>query len=536
MANVTIDPLGGIYTRKGWECWNDEELMVDPATWDPRRAYMTQLHDGTDLAYIAANGKLWMSTSGTAFTDSGAVCQARSHMADFATFGDETYVACGWNQPTRRRRGALALDPATALGSLSPGNSNDDYLNPVHGVFPRAELVEAHAGYAFVAYTGEVGVDYPNRIRWSHPTSQDDWAADDFLDIEIGGSHISGLMSYEDHLLIFKPDSVWALYGYNADSWQLIQKTSTIGARGPQGITRNEGAVIFYSPSDRGAIYAYSGEEPREISVPIQRALESIIDPDLVWVGWAARRLWVTLPWNYAGPTDDSAGAFVFDPAVGEGAWTFFTSGAGSLGPLMAGSNIDSNTRPMGVLRDTEHPCVVRFDALDVAVDRVAGVSVIGAAGADPWNVPILLTNTGNALIALGMPGDIPFRTFYRTPWLTAGWPTRKKSWRRPDFICRRTERDHRLQVQSFRDYEEVSPRRSSLVEIFTAGAGTRWGEFDWNDGARWGTGAVAGASIRRGSSFGMCRSLQLRLASMTPGARWGIDAIVMKYVMRRLR
>jgi hypothetical protein len=37
-----------------------------------------------------------------------------------------------------------------------------------------------------------------------------------------------------------------------------------------------------------------------------------------------------------------------------------------------------------------------------------------------------------------------------------------------------------------------------------------------------------------RGGSLGLCKSLQVRIVGITPGARWGIDAIVMKLVMRR--
>jgi len=235
----------------------------------------------------------------------------------------------------------------------------------------------------------------------------------------------------------------------------------------------------------------------------------------------------------------------VFDTTVGDGAWTYYYSAAGSLGPLISGSNIDSQTRPLGVLRATDYPSIVRLDERPGAADDLlTAEAVIGAtSGSDTWDIPMIVTDTGDAILASGSHGTIPFHSYYRTPWLTAGWPTRKKSWRRPDFVCRRTEADHRLRVESFRDYEERNARRQSIVEVFTGG-GTVWGHFDWTPGdpahpdapPRWGDGAVEGGAIRRGSSFGMCRALQLRISSLTPGARWGIDAIITKYVMRRFR
>lgn len=534
MANITIDPLGGIYTRPGWEIWNDEELPVDVEDWDPRRAYMRQLSDGTDLMFIATNGIILMTSGTTEFTEATDIaCGAVTHLADFAAYGDITLIACGREFPSCQRIGTGAV---TEIVAASAGNWNDDYTTPVHGVFPRAELVETHAGYAFVANTEENSVDHPNRVRWSHPTSYDDWAENDYIDVGLGGSHITGLMSYEDHLLIFKPDGVWALYGYNLESWQLIQKSSTIGAVGPQGITRSETMAFFYSASDRGGIYAYNGERPVEISEQLRRAFADLISPELLWVGWVGRRLWVTVPWTYDGPTADDSAAFVFDPSVGNGAWTYYYSRAGGIGPIVGGSNIDSQSHPLAVLRNTETPCVVRLDALEIASDHVSSVAVIGASDmVDDWDLEALMTIEGAEIIADGSPGLDHFPTYYRTPWLTAGWPTRKKSWRRPDFVVRDFEVPHRIRVQSFRDYEEANARRQSVVEVTSPG-GAIWGDFDWGDGTEWGTGNVTGSSIRRGSSFGMCRALQLRLSGITCGARWGVDSIITKLVLRRFR
>jgi hypothetical protein len=552
MNNISIDPLGGIYTRLGWQRWSTDIVPADTA-WDPRRAYLSQLGDGTDVIYVAANSKVFSSNVGTTFTDLGLAAQGNPHMADFASYGDDTYIALGRNQQMARRRGTTAPTLLTAPGF------NDDYLNPVGGKAPKAECVEAHSGYLFVANIVDTGVTCPNRIRWSHPTSPEDWAQADYIDLSIGGNYISALMSYEDHLLIFKPDGIWALYGYNSESWQLVQKSSTVGARSPQVVTRNESAVFFYSASDRGGIYAYTGERPVEISEQLRYALEQLIHPELVWVGWVARKLWVTLPWTYTGPTMNNVASFVFDPSLGQGgAWMYYMSRAGSLGPIVAGSNTDTQLRPMGVLRSIETPCVVRLEALDRPADEVWAMSVLGYNNPDllpPDNEGFLTTGADEEIILGGQAGDQAFETYYRTGWITADWPTRKKSFRRPDFICRITGTDHELQVRSFRDYEELQAKRQHTVYV-PAGApvgpaGTPgqaaaiWGHFRWDDGTLWnqegdppvpGVGQKQGATIRRSSSFGLCRALQLRVAGLTPKAKWGVDAIIVKIVMRRFR
>jgi hypothetical protein len=442
MENIAIDPLGGIYTRLGWQRWNGPDIVPEGTAWDPRRAYMVQLADGTDVIYVAANNKIFwaLAPAGGTFADLGVTVACTPHMADFASFGDDVYIAAGRNNQTILRSGTAAAAPMLAPGA---GSWNDDYLNPVGGKMPATELIEAHAGYIFVANIKEDGLDFRTRLRWSHPTSPGDWAQADFIDIDIGGSHISGMMSYEDHLLIFKPDSIWALYGYDAESWQLVQKSATIGAATPQSISRSETAVFFFSGSDRGGIYAYSGERPVEISEQLRYAMENIANTDLIWVGWVGRKLWVTLPWTYAGPTNDNAAAFVYDPTIGEsGAWMYYTSSAGSIGPIVAGSNIDSMLRPLAVLRATETACVVRLYAIDRAVDEIWQMAVLGftvPSDPPPDNLGFIVTGNDEEIIMDGMPGEEAFHTSYRTPWITGGWPQRKKSFRRPDFICRYT-------------------------------------------------------------------------------------------------
>jgi hypothetical protein len=533
--NVAVDTLGGIYSRRGWERWNTNDLWdpdVEGEEWNPRRAYMHSLSDGTFVTYVAANEKLFGSDGSNALADLGLACAANTHLADFASLGNDIYIARGRHLSCYTRHGSdtpVELTPSTA------GNWNDDYTTPIGGYMPQAELVEAHAGYVFVANITEDGVEFPNRIRWSHPTSPGDWAQLDYIDILAEGDRITGLMSFQDHLLVFKSDGLWAIYGYDAESWQVIKKSTTSGAPGPQAVTRSETAVFYYSGSDLGALFVYQGEVPQEISSGLRRSLGEINRPELVWVGWLGRKLWVTVPWDYTGPQEDSTGVFVFDPAVGEtGCWMFYASRAGGLGPLVGGSNIDSSAHPMGVMRNSEFPRIVLLDSIeDRAWDLVSDFAVLGASGADPWNLPALVTDTGDMIIASGMPGVQPYETIYRTPWLTAGWPTRKKSFRRPDFVCRRTGLTHQLRIQSFRDYEEINPRRQHTMQIDSQGI-SLWGEFDWGEGQLWGSGRTTGNKIVRGGSFGLCKALQVRIAGLTPGARWGIDAIIMKLVMRR--
>ena len=557
MLNISIDPLGGIYTRRGWNRWS-ADIVPDGEPWDPHRAYLIQFADGVDMVYVAANNKVFWSEPDGTFHDLGITVDAIPHMADFDAFGEDVYIAGGKSRQMVRRRRDLA---AVLLTEAASGSWNDDYLNPILGVAPKAEMIEAHSGYLFAANTTEDGVAHPNRVRWSHPTSPEDWAQADYIDIDTGGSKITALRSYEDHLLIFKNDSIWALYGYDAESWQLVQKSSTIGTTSPQAVTRNELAVFFYSASDRGGIYIYGGERPAEIGSQLRVALESLTRRDLVWVGWVGRKLWVTLPWTYAGATSDNAGVFVFDPSVSEtGAWTYYAAKSAGLGPIVAGSNVDSEVRPMGVLRSAEVPCVVRLMSnSEHAADTIWDWAVLGynvSLARSATELGFIVTGNDEEIIMNGASAAEPFDTVYRTPWITAEWPSRKKSFRRPNFICRYTGMDHDLRVRSFRDFEELNAKRQHTLTVPAGRIATEvpgppgqvaaiWNTFNWNDGTLWSQGgdppvvispAKQGATIRRGSSYGLCRALQLRVEGLTPMARWGVDAIILKVVMRRFR
>ena len=148
-----------------------------------------------------------------------------------------------------------------------------------------------------------------------------------------------------------------------------------------------------------------------------------------------------------------------------------------------------------------------------------------------------------------------PFDSYYRTRWLHAGWPDRKKSWRRPTFICRGVDSDVDLLVESFRDYDETTVHRTRTIKVRTGGA-AYWteggfedaeiGGFDWKElgaaspdgrGADWGA-ALAGSRIVRAGSIGLARSVQMRVRAspVSTRRRWGVDGIVAKYVMRRFR
>lgn len=547
LLNVDIDPRGGFFTRRGWRRWNAADV-IDPTVnaWAPRNAFLHTWSGGQQHVYVVNDNDIyWADDLGVFTALAGVAAGASPHGADFAAWGDLLYFVTGRLGPSYRRTGVaapVALAPATF----------SEIEAPVANTMPQAEFIEAHAGYMFIANTNEGGIDHRARIRWSHPNQPDAFRAGDFIDIETNGAEITGLLSFRDHLLIFKSSSLWALYGYEDESFQLVKVSDRAGAPTTTAISRSETGVYYYSTSDRGGIYAYTGEQPVYLSERLSTVFEGVFSQPNVFVSWAGRRLWVSVPWTKdAGSTAEPASTFVFDPTIGDaGAWVMYNSAYGTIGTVLDGANVNVKF-PLAAIWSEVAAGMVTLDYEDNAFDAIALADTLATGGGDD-----IVTGLDEDIEVLDGFAGTPFDSYYRTRWLHAGWPDRKKSWRRPSFICRRVSEDVDLLVETYRNYDETTVNRSRIISI-TAAGGAMWtelgaagpeedGGFDWSElgaadpdgtGADWGS-ARAGSHVVRSGSMGLARSVQLLVKSTPTSARraWGVDGIVAKFVMRRFR
>lgn len=530
MLNINMDTRGGIVTRAGWTGWNANDVIAAPthANWRPRNAEMHLYSTGAFAVFLTNGAKVWTCQQGQNFVDMGITANATPHLADMAGWGDTVYMATGRaNQAAKVVNIPAAANLATLLTKAAAANFNNNYTTPVRGVFPACELAEAHGGYMFVANIIEDAVTYPNRIRWSHPDQPEDWAKDDYIDILQGGSKITALKSFRDHLLIFKVDSVWALYGYDRDSWQLIKVSLSVGTPGIQAVTKSESTVYFYSASGRNAIYAYQGGDPVLISEPIKRATDAItIDTD-VWLGWVSRRLWCSIPYDPQPEFASHGSIMVFDPEIGQGAWIRYKPAKGTIACIVERSDVA-----------TEYPMIV----------------TCGCTGYAGIMRTMVAPTIAGDVFKPGSP-TIGFRNYYRTSWKHAGWPELQKSWLRPRVIARVPPSTVTVRLNTYWNYDSISAQRSHIFEAPAAG-GTYWrllgaldplgNGFDWGDGHLWGGGSnvigdtivrpTAPAVASRGGSLGWARAVMLEFLpeDYTKALAWAVDAVVLKYNARR--
>lgn len=508
MLNVDVDPRGGFFTRKGWQRWTDGEIgsYTPGEMWEPMYSVSHTFASGDQVFFLVESNVIHAVTSPSENTVlPGIVASADPHGADFVSWGDDVYIACGMSQPSHRYNAdgsVVTLD----------GDNWSEVDAPVAGTMPQAEYVEAHAGYLFTACTTETGVSYYSRIRWSHPNRPDAWRELDYIDLDAEGGRITAIVGFLDHLLIFKSNSLWALYGYDESSWQLTCISSSIGCPTIAAIGWSETAVYFFSSSNGGGIYVYNGNQPVYLSEKVRIVFEQITEYQHVCVSWANRRLHVSVPWhNVAGPMDHPTTLLVFDPDIGDGAWTQYRSSFGAVTCVIQGSDIHNKT-PLAAFWSMDTATIIQLEAIDDAYDVLLAAPPVGSERQF-------------------------FESYYRTRWLHGGWPDRRKSWRRPTFICRSAPRPVDLLVQQFRDYDETTIRRTGIV-FATPQAGDSWGGgTEWGDGATWGQ-AVQGASVIRSGPMGHAVAIQMKVlpSAATPLRKWGVDGIVVKLTTQRFR
>lgn len=516
LINLEPDARGGLNTRLGWKATKADRVTT-ASIWNPRNAYLHVKSDGTTIQMVChdlgdpGGARVYSSINSAAWSQTvGGTATAKPHGADFTSWADKAWVCRG--------RGTTFTYEGTTVDNLpASGASNwsNDYTDPGPNDYcPIASLITAHQGFMFVAYTYEDTVEYPNRVRFSHPNNPARWAKDDYIDLNEGGQKITGLISFSDRLLIFKADSVWALFGYDSETWNLVNISRTVGALNQQLVVRSEAAVYFLSWPQ--GIFAYrEGGDVVELSTQIRAIFE---DKRLAsgamsnaWMGWVGRRLWVSLPYTtnpQLPPPIDATRVFVFDPTIES--WTMFR----------------------GAEDCTPGPYIERIEIADTENQL---------AFARMYPYALSLNATSESAVDECKPNvKVPFETRMRTKWLDAGAPTWKKSWRRPDVLLRGVTLDTTVNAQVFHDYDPNNAQRSFQV-IFSpdirAGEYTANGVdpgFMWGDGTEY-SGALQSSSVERGGTMGRAGAVQLLLIGM-PGATWGLNGIVFKYVPRRFR
>lgn len=528
LLNIDLDPRGGFSQRNGIQDYNSSAIgSIASGAFDPHRLFAW---DGnTRQLFVAANNKVFWA-EGETFADMGVTTDA----VDGAEFGawsnSETsylYGCAGQSNNCFRWDGTGGSPTATLLTASGIGASDwqNSYVGASGSHCPRAEHLEVHNDRLWVARTydgngsGAV-VPYPDRVRFSHPGNPECWRELDYIDVVGGGRGITGIVSFGDQLLVFKPRAVFAILGFDETTFQLVQLTNQMGVPSRKAVTATESAVFMFSWPD--GMFAFDGSSFIDLFQNLRPIIQigEMNDESLdgIYLSWVDRKVMVSLPIGVDPATNedfDQSGVsfddvevkfngsiqasvptstFVWDQSVGSGAWSRYSlaDGYGFAGGV---EFVDESGRRLPVVLHPTKPHVLRLGVQGEAQDLIGGVAQ-------------------------------DFDSYYVTKWRDAGLTNSKKFWRRPEFLVRQLGEDTTINVSTYHNWDRsVSVRDFTLQFDGTAFSGgyESWVQPD------------LGSDLVKGTNLGLANSVQLKVSGVG-GQAWGVNGLTLKFNPRRSR
>lgn len=487
-ADVDFNQRGGIQLRKGYSTVTADANMSTTASISG--GYLVgQFSFGTDKLWGSSNvGRLWtwdgatathVATAITSNTTTekvrGDVWTTKLYLAN-AYNGGTTLIMRTWND--------------TVFATLT-NTANDNYTAPTGGNAPLSRLICSHGGYMWWGDTVEAGTRFRSRIRFSHPLQPEDFANADYFDIEPDDQtdQITALIPFRGQLLVFKKKAVYAVYGTSRDDF-VVERISNQGGTVCQETVDASAQAVFWWSSD-GEVFAYNGKDVTPIGYKISiLASNGTLTPGntLHTLRWAENRLWLTL--RYGSGTQDT---FVYDPFVGQGAWTHYLLPISSMvwWRKVAGSN--------GIM--------IRVD---------------GKAGVHDINVSSQKTDNGTVIAG-----------YYKTTWYSADDTALLKRFKRP-YVTASCEDDATLNMEVYLDFDESNIKKTLLVPVSLSTGGTLWNGSTWNGGL-WSSGSTIFA-FKKAASTGRGHAVQYKIYMTDHLGGWTLDSFALPYYEKAYR
>lgn len=523
LLNVDLNPKGGVSSRWGFTRINTSAIgSFTAGTFYPDKLSKWNSSAG-NWVMLATNDGVYHSTGGN-FTSLSKTTN-NEFGASFSSWDREDdsflYIARGAGYQVTRWNGTTTTDLTASGGVAGVTEWQNDLTSPTGTHAPKSEHIASHADRLWVAGTTEGSSTFPNRIRFSHPLFPESWRQDDYIDVAGGGSKITAIVPFGGHLLVFKNRSVWAVYGYSEDTFQLVELSSRLGAITPNAVALADNGVYFFSNPDgmffydgRGFTDIFKNLRPLGIGSEINETASNAIT-----VGWANRRVYLSLPSGddtvatatYDDSTldyDNSARkfdgqtqatrattSFVYDPEVGRGAWTVYKTADDFA--LM--TPIDFTDNSGNVFHLAIHP----YQPYVLSIDRRENGSTDNITG----------TSVG-------------FDSYYVTGWQDAGNVSARKFWRRPEFVLRQETNGTSIDVQVYHDWRNVAVKTFSISQSafdVQSQSWQTWLDPDW------------GATHSKADSLGVARSVQLKLVG-DAGTPWAVYGLTYKFNPRKIQ
>lgn len=522
LLNVDLNAKGGVSSRWGFSRINSTAINGFAAgafypnklwAWNaPTRYLLLSTNDGV---YHSTGGN-FTNLSLTTNNEFGA-----SYASWDTTSSSLVYIARGSSYQMTKWNGSTTTNLTASGGVAGVTEWQDDLTSPTGTHAPKSEHTTTHVNRLWVAGTTEGASSYPNRIRFSHPLFPESWRRDDYIDIPAGGAKITAIVPFSGHLLVFKERSVWAIFGYSEDTFQLVELTSKVGAVSQSTVTLGDGGVYFYSNND--GVYFYDGKGIKDLYENLRPLnIDSEVNDqakDAISLGYANGRVYLSLPSGDDAvdiPTYDSTveqydsatrkydggtratrptTTFVYDRSVGSGVWTLYKTadGFGLVTPVDF-TNVSGETLHLGV-----HPY-------------------------QPYVVSIDKRENGHQDNITGTAAN--YESYYVTAWQDANSVSARKMWRRPEFVVRKETVENSLAVDVYHDWDGFDDVKTFSISqqpsVPSESTWESWLEPDF------------GAITLSGDTLGLARAVQLRFTNAS--GPWAVYSVVYRYNPRKAR
>lgn len=508
LLNVEIDPRGGFFSRGGIKQINTTAIS---GTWTPQR--LTSYSPSTHYVMLSTKTKAYKSTGGD-FTEllvggGTSITISSPFGVWFSEWASDLYMSTGKTSLCTKWTGTGNANTLTASGSSQWQN---DYASPIGTHMPKSNFCLNHNDKMFVANTNEDGVSLPNRIRWSHTFSPESWAEADWIDVDGGGPEILGIVSIKGHILVFKQNAIYAIYGYSKETFQLVLVSENIGLLNPNCFAKSENGIYFFDYPN--GMFFYDGTKLQDRFESLRpMILNNSINPaylNTISLSWVGRRVWLSVPYDPSLIATKPTVSFVYDPSVGKnGAWTKFSSADGY--GFVGGTNWSNSTQNnLPLICHSNIPYVCSVDNYDIAYDTFAG-------------------------------SNSYYKMFYLTRWFDGGNIASLKMWKRPTLVCSSPTFESQLDIEVYKDFNSGSPKITFSLLMASLSSGLIWHSSaiepdaynGWNQ-ATWAQGSAA-SLLLKGRNLGLSNSVQLKVSGPN-GIKWSVNSILFKFIPRPIR
>lgn len=492
-VNVDFGDRGGFRLRGGFQSQAEVSLTEDAY-------FLGATYFSGDVVLIddgAGNLHTW---DGSTMTDESEVISddVPDNWVRMAVFDDTAYFVNGYDTGVLKSR---SWD-GTTLTTL--GNAFNDTGTPATGDMPLARLICTHKNHVFVADTVESGVRYPHRVRFSYLGYPEDYRTADYFDVEIGdeGNPVTGMMSFQNVLLIFKKTSVHALYGDDRDNFYLETISASSGCSGQEAMCQNSGVGYWFSTE--GALMGWNGSG----AVPITNKMRWWVDNGKIshsdnhhHLMWADDRVWMVL-----NASDSTVGhyTFVYDPSI-----KALTRYAESWSDMFCWKRLDDNHDPLFLPDDK------------TGIGSVGDIFRYSSAyKVDTYSVsatPVTQAISG----------------YYRTAWYDADETATRKRWKRAR-VTVGTDGDCELVIKVFHNFDEFTAARQFNVTIDGPDT-SQWDSMTW-DVDSWGAGNEEIYTFARLPSGGLAYAIQYEFTTNSNAGRWWIDSIALPFRRKSIK